>query len=72
MKTVPESAIREAVRFLFYRTKLVIEPSGALGLAALLSGAIRAGARTGIILSGGNMDGDTLVSILQEKAESPW
>ena len=38
MQTVSESAIMEAVKFLFYRMKLVVEPSGALGVAALLSG----------------------------------
>jgi len=42
MKTVSEAAIVEAVQFLFYRMKLVVEPSGALGLAALLSGAVKA------------------------------
>jgi threonine dehydratase len=40
MRTVSEAAIIEAVRFLFERTKLVVEPSGALGVAALLSGAV--------------------------------
>ena len=37
MKTVSEKAIIKAVQYLFYRMKLVVEPSGALGLAALLS-----------------------------------
>ena len=51
-----EEAIIEAVRFLFYRTKLVVEPSGALGLAALLSKAVVPdGGRVGVILSGGGM-----------------
>jgi len=54
----------EAVRFLFYRMKLVIEPSGALGLAALLSEAITAQGRVGIILSGGNIDAMTMTAIL--------
>jgi threonine dehydratase len=40
MKTVSEEAIIEAVKFLFFRMKLVVEPSGALGLAALLSQAV--------------------------------
>jgi threonine dehydratase len=64
MKTVSEEAIKEAVRVLFYRMKLVVEPSGALGLAALLSGKIRAGGRVGVILSGGNIDGPTMQHIL--------
>ncbi len=63
--TVSEAAIAGAVRFLFERTKLVVEPSGALGVAALLSGAFApAGARVGVILSGGNVDAETFSAIL--------
>ncbi|CAN5824176.1 threo-3-hydroxy-L-aspartate ammonia-lyase [soil metagenome] len=65
MATVSESAIMEAVKFLFQRMKLVVEPSGALGLAALMSGAVKAEGRTGIILSGGNVDAATMASILE-------
>lgn len=65
MKTVPEDAIIEAVKFFFYRMKIVVEPSGALGLAALLSGAVVPGKRIGIILSGGNIDASTMTSILK-------
>jgi threonine dehydratase len=64
MKTVSESAIIEAVQFLFYRMKLVVEPSGALGVAALLSGEVQPRGRVGIILSGGNIDGATMKRIL--------
>ena len=66
MATVSEAAIAEAVRFLFARTKLVVEPSGALAVAALLSGAVKppAGARVGAILSGGNVDGEVMARIL--------
>jgi threonine dehydratase len=64
MRTVSEDAIMEAVKFLFYRMKLVVEPSGALGVAALLSGAVKPEGRVGVILSGGNMDGATLNRIL--------
>jgi len=64
MQTVSESAIIEAVQFLFYRMKLVVEPSGALGVAALLSGEIQPRGRVGIILSGGNIDGETMKTIL--------
>ena len=65
MQTVSENAIIEAVRFLFYRMKLVVEPSGALGVAALLSGAIKPEGRIGIILSGGNIDAATMRTILE-------
>jgi threonine dehydratase len=64
MHTVSEESIKEAVRFLFYRMKLVVEPSGALGLAALLSKAVPVKGRVGIILSGGNIDGDVMREIL--------
>jgi threo-3-hydroxy-L-aspartate ammonia-lyase len=64
MKTASESAIIEAVKFLFYRMKLVVEPSGALGVAALLNGAVQPRGRVGIILSGGNIDGTTMKTIL--------
>lgn len=70
MQTVSEEAIKEAVRELFYRQKLVVEPSGALGLAALLSGKVKAQGRVGVILSGGNMDGATLTQILAQTPEA--
>jgi threonine dehydratase len=64
MQTVSESAIMDAVKFLFYRMKLVVEPSGVLGLAALLGGSVIPDGRVGIILSGGNIDGTTMKKIL--------
>ena len=64
MQTVSEAAIIEAVQFLFYRMKLVVEPSGALGIAALLSQAVRPGKRVGVIISGGNIDSQTMHTIL--------
>lgn len=55
--TVDEAAIVEAMLFCFARLKLVVEPSGAVPLAALLSGAVRAdGRRVAVVLSGGNID----------------
>ena len=54
---VSEAEVKQAVRFAFERLKLVIEPGGAVGLAAVLSGKISArGKNIGIIASGGNMD----------------
>jgi threo-3-hydroxy-L-aspartate ammonia-lyase len=64
MKTVSEAAIMEAVKFFFYRMKLVVEPSGALGLAAVLSRAVTPKGRAGIIISGGNIDSTTMTMIL--------
>jgi threonine dehydratase len=55
--TVSEDAILDATRFLWERAKLVVEPTGALATAALLSGAVQArGLRVGAIVSGGNAD----------------
>ena len=57
MTSVPDAALIEAMRFVFERVKLVVEPTGVLGLAALISGAVRApGQRVGVILSGGNVE----------------
>ncbi len=64
MKTVSEDAIIEAVKFLFYRMKLVVEPSGALGLAALLSRTVSPNGRVGVIISGGNIDAAMMTEIL--------
>ena len=46
------------MRFLWERMKLVVEPTGAMGLAAVLGGRVpfKSGARIGVILSGGNVD----------------
>jgi threonine dehydratase len=64
--TVSEAAIKAAVRFAFFRLKLVMEPSGVLGLAALLSGAVKATGRVGVVISGGNIDAPTMSLILSE------
>jgi threonine dehydratase len=55
--TVSDAEIVEAMRFLFERAKVVVEPSGAVGVAALLAGRLEgaAGRRVGVILSGGNV-----------------
>jgi threo-3-hydroxy-L-aspartate ammonia-lyase len=56
--TVSDEELCDAMRFAFERMKLVIEPSGAAALAALLSARIPdlAGKRVGAIVSGGNID----------------
>jgi threo-3-hydroxy-L-aspartate ammonia-lyase len=54
--TVSEAAIVEAMAFCFARLKVVVEPSGAVPLAALLSGVVpAAGRRIAVVLSGGNI-----------------
>ena len=55
--TVPDQDLIAAMRFGFERLKLMIEPTGALALAALLTGRLDArGKRVGIVISGGNVD----------------
>ncbi len=60
--TVSDDAIVRAMRLLFERTKLVVEPSGAIGLAVVLDDGFRSipGQRVGVVLSGGNVDLDAL------------
>ena len=57
MVTVSDDDLLRAMRFLWERVKLVVEPTGALGLAAAWRGALDVkGKRVGVILSGGNVD----------------
>jgi threonine dehydratase len=54
---VSDDEIREALRFVFLRMKLVVEPTGAVPIAAVLENRIPANARrVGIVVSGGNID----------------
>lgn len=57
--TVEEDAIVDAMRFVWERMKIVIEPSSAVPLAALFSGRAK-GSRVGVIVSGGNVDLEAL------------
>lgn len=54
--TVSDDDIARAIVMLLERTKLVVEPAGAAGVAAMLAGAVRASGPTATILSGGNID----------------
>jgi threonine dehydratase len=57
MVSVPDAALIEAMRFVWERMKLVVEPTAVLGLAALMTGRVNVeGKRVGVILSGGNVD----------------
>jgi threonine dehydratase len=62
--TDPEVA--ETLRYAFQTLKLVIEPGGSVGLAALLTGKVDAkGKTTGVIVSGGNVDPELFAKILK-------
>jgi threonine dehydratase len=57
MTTVSDDDLVRAMLFVWERMKLVVEPTGVLGLAAALSGKVEVtGMRVGVILSGGNVD----------------
>lgn len=63
---VTEAAIVQAMRVLFERTKLVVEPSGATTLAALTEHKGRfAGKRVGLLLSGGNVGVDRFIELMR-------
>ena len=60
-----DAEIVAAMRFLFERLKLVVEPSGASALAAVLAGRIEvAGQHVGVTLSGGNVDADRFAALV--------
>ncbi len=65
--TVSDDEVRAAIRFAFKNLKLVVEPGGAVALAAILSGKLAtAGKTTAIVLSGGNIDLDLFAEIQAE------
>jgi threonine dehydratase len=54
--TVDDNLIARAMLLLLERAKLVVEPAGAVGIAAILSGQISGAGKTVVVLSGGNID----------------
>lgn len=63
--TVTDEQIIEALRFLLFRMKILVEPTGAVGPAALLAGRLPQNVqRIGVILSGGNIDPQTLARLI--------
>ena len=66
--TVSEIEIIDAMKFLWQRMKIIVEPSGAVPLAALLGNKINVeNQRIGIILSGGNIDIEPFFNLLEER-----
>ncbi len=64
---VSDTEVRAAIRFAFRHLKLVVEPGGAVSLAAVLSGKIETRDKvTVIVLSGGNIDVELFASIQEE------
>jgi len=54
--TVTDDEIAKAIVVLLERSKMVVEPAGAVGVAAIMSGAVKLKGKTVVILSGGNID----------------
>jgi threonine dehydratase len=65
--TVSDAEVREAMRFAFQHLKMVVEPGGAAGLAAVLSGKVDTADKTTVVVfSGGNVDVELFASIQTE------
>jgi len=66
--TVSEADILDAMRFVWERIKIVIEPSSAVAVAPLLTGSLAtSGLRVGVLISGGNVDTEPLFAALAAK-----
>ena len=63
---VTDAEVAEAMRLAFQMLKLVVEPGGSVGLAALLAGKVRQPGKTvGLVLSGGNVDPELFARVLR-------
>ena len=70
MLTVSDADLVRAMRFVWERMKLVVEPTGVLGLAAAMASKLEvAGRRVGVILSGGNVDLGYALELLRDTPE---
>lgn len=63
--TVSDNEIAKAMLTLMERSKQVVEPAGAVGVAALMSGALKLKGKTVVLLSGGNIDPLLLQKVIQ-------
>ena len=71
--TVSDEEIIATMKFLLFRMKVLVEPSGAAAAAAVLNGKLPQNCqRIGVVLSGGNVDDDLLSQLLNEKLPSPF
>jgi threonine dehydratase len=62
---VNDEQISEAITLLLERSKLLVEGAGAVGVAALLAGSVPGSGSVCAVLSGGNIDPTTLISVLR-------
>ncbi|HYX40975.1 MAG TPA: pyridoxal-phosphate dependent enzyme, partial [Pyrinomonadaceae bacterium] len=69
--TVSDEELRETMRFILFRMKLLVEPTGALAAAAVLFDKLpRHLQRIGVVLSGGNVDADMLARIVRSASDN--
>ena len=62
---VESEKIAQAIVLLLERTKLVVEGAGAVGIAALLGGKVDGAGPAAVVVSGGNIDASTLITVLR-------
>jgi threonine dehydratase len=68
---VTDEEAKVAVRYAFEELKLVVEPGGAVSLAAILAGKIALRGKTvAAVLSGGNVDPKLFAEIIQERRQA--
>jgi len=63
--TVSENEIAKAILTLMEKSKQVVEPAGAVGVAALMAGKLKLKGKTVVVLSGGNMDPLLMQKVIQ-------
>ena len=64
--TVDDAPLIPAMRHLLDRMKVVVEPSGAITVAALMTGLVKAKGKTVTVLSGGNIEWEGLRALLED------
>jgi len=62
---IDDAPLAHAMRYLLDRIKIVVEPSGAIVVAALMTGAVKATGKTVTVLSGGNIEFSGLLELLK-------
>ncbi len=67
MVTVDDSDIARTMLLLLERAKTVVEPAGAVGVAALLSGKVQVKGKTVVTISGGNVDAHFLAALIERE-----
>ena len=70
--TVSEESLSRALLMLLERSKQVVEPAGAVGVAALLAGAVEVTTPAVVVLSGGNIDPLLMLRVIEPSDPAPW